>query len=58
LLTFFQGGNAMLSRRDFSACAICAIAGFAATGVITEAEAQAPGFRRIVLQKTELPGTN
>jgi quercetin dioxygenase-like cupin family protein len=48
----------MLSRRNFSACAICAIAGFAATGVMTEAEAQAPGFRRIILQKTELPGTN
>ena len=47
----------MLSRRNFSACAICAIAGFAATGVITEAEAQAAGLKRTVLQKTELPDT-
>ncbi len=45
----------MLSRRNFSACAICAIAGFAATGVITEAEAQATGLKRTILQKTELP---
>jgi quercetin dioxygenase-like cupin family protein len=45
----------MLSRRNFSACAICAIAGFAATGVITEAEAQAAGLKRTILQKTELP---
>jgi len=47
----------MLSRRNFGACAICAVAGFAATGVITEAEAQAPGFKRTILQKTELPET-
>jgi quercetin dioxygenase-like cupin family protein len=48
----------MLSRRNFSACAICAIAGFAATGVITEAQAQAAGLKRTVLQKTEVPNTN
>jgi len=47
----------MLSRRNFSACAICAIAGFAATGVITEAQAQAAGLKRTILQKTEIPGT-
>jgi quercetin dioxygenase-like cupin family protein len=47
----------MLSRRNFGACAICAIAGFAATGVITEAEAQTPGFKRTILQKTELADT-
>jgi quercetin dioxygenase-like cupin family protein len=45
----------MLSRRNFSACAICAVAGFAATGVISEAEAQAAGLKRTILQKTELP---
>lgn len=48
----------MLSRRNFSACAICAIAGFAATGVITEAQAQAAGLKRTILQKTEVPNTN
>ncbi len=43
----------MLSRRTFSACAICAVAGFAASAV--GAEAQAPGgFKRTILQKTEL----
>ena len=47
----------MLSRRNFGACAICAIAGFAATGVTTEAEAQTPGFKRTILQKTELADT-
>jgi len=47
----------MLSRRNFGACAICAITGFAATGVITEAQAQAPGFKRTILQKTDLPDT-
>jgi len=47
----------MLSRRNFGACALCAIAGFAATGVITEAVAQAAGLKRTILQKTELPDT-
>jgi len=47
----------MLSRRNFSACAICAAAGFAATGVITEAAAQGAGLKRTILQKTELPDT-
>jgi len=47
----------MLSRRNFGACAICAIAGFVATGAISEAQAQAAGFKRIILQKTELPDT-
>ena len=45
----------MLSRRKFSACAICAVAGFAATAV-GEAQAQAPGgLKRTILSKTELP---
>lgn len=44
----------MLSRRSFGACAICAIAGFAATEVVGEARAAA-GFKRTVLQKTEFP---
>jgi quercetin dioxygenase-like cupin family protein len=47
----------MLSRRNFGACAICAIAGFAATGVITGAEAQPAGLKRTILQKTEVPDT-
>ena len=45
----------MLTRRSFSACAICAIAGFAATAV-GEADAQAPGgLKRTILSKTEYP---
>jgi len=47
----------MLSRRNFGACALCAIAGFAATGVITEAEAQPAGLKRTILQRTEVPDT-
>ena len=44
----------MLSRRKFSTCAICAVAGFAATAV-GEARAQSPaGFKRTILQKTDL----
>jgi quercetin dioxygenase-like cupin family protein len=45
----------MLTRRNFSACAICAIAGFAATAV-GEANAQAlGGLKRTILSKTEYP---
>jgi quercetin dioxygenase-like cupin family protein len=44
----------MLTRRDFSACAICAVAGFAATAV-GEAQAQTPGLKRTILQKIEFP---
>ena len=45
----------MLTRRNFSACAICAITGFAATAV-GEANAQAPaGLKRTILSKTEYP---
>jgi quercetin dioxygenase-like cupin family protein len=45
----------MLSRRRFSACAICAVGGFAATAV-GEAQAQTRGgFKRTILQKTEFP---
>jgi quercetin dioxygenase-like cupin family protein len=45
----------MLSRRKFGACAICAVAGFAATAV--DANAQSPsGLKRTILQKTEFPG--
>jgi quercetin dioxygenase-like cupin family protein len=42
----------MLSRRNFGACAICAIAGFAAMEV--GAQAAAPGFKRTILKKTDL----
>jgi quercetin dioxygenase-like cupin family protein len=44
----------MLTRRNFSACAICAVAGFAATA-IGEARAQTPGLKRIILQKMDFP---
>ena|SRR5579872_6332962 len=44
----------MLSRRKFAACALCAAAGFAGTAV-DEANAQAAGFKRTVLAKTEYP---
>ena len=44
----------MLTRRNFSACAICAIAGFAATAV-GDAQAQTPGLKRTILQKMEFP---
>ena len=45
----------MLTRRNFSACAICAVAGFAAAAV-GEANAQAPGgLKRTILSKTEYP---
>lgn len=45
----------MLSRRNFGACAICAVAGFAATAA--EAQAQSSGgLKRTILQKTEFPG--
>ncbi len=44
----------MLTRRNFSACAICAVAGFAATA-IGDAQAQTPGIKRTILQKMEFP---
>jgi quercetin dioxygenase-like cupin family protein len=44
----------MLTRRNFSVCAICAVAGFAATA-IGEAQAQTPGLKRTILEKMEFP---
>jgi quercetin dioxygenase-like cupin family protein len=44
----------MLTRRNFSVCAICAIAGFAATAV-GDAQAQTPGLKRTILQKMDFP---
>jgi quercetin dioxygenase-like cupin family protein len=45
----------MLSRRKFAACALCAVAGFAATAV-GEANAQMPaGIKRTILSKTDMP---
>lgn len=41
----------MLSRRGFAACALCAVAGFIATGV----EAQTPGVKRIILNQIDGP---
>jgi len=45
----------MLSRRKFAACALCSVAGFAATAV-GEANAQMPaGIKRTILSKTDMP---
>jgi quercetin dioxygenase-like cupin family protein len=44
----------MLTRRNFSVCAICAIAGFAAAAV-GDAQAQTPGLKRTILQKIDFP---
>ncbi|MGO8798966.1 MAG: cupin domain-containing protein [Roseiarcus sp.] len=41
----------MLTRRGFAACALCAVAGFSATGV----EAQTPGLKRTMLNQTDGP---
>jgi quercetin dioxygenase-like cupin family protein len=41
----------MLTRRGFTACAICAVSGFIATGVV----AQTPGIKRIVLGQVDGP---
>ena len=45
----------MLSRRKFSACALCAAIGFAATEAQAESTQAGAGFKRTILQKTELP---
>jgi quercetin dioxygenase-like cupin family protein len=44
----------MLSRRQFTTCAICAAGGVLAAQV--GVQAQAPGFKRTVLNKIEYPG--
>ena len=44
----------MLSRRYVAACALCAAGGLLAAPVGTRA--QAPGFTRTVLNRTEFPG--
>jgi quercetin dioxygenase-like cupin family protein len=47
----------MLSRRAFGVCAICAATGFAASEVEAQAQGtQTGGLKRIIIQKTELPG--
>jgi quercetin dioxygenase-like cupin family protein len=46
----------MLKRRGFVSCALCAGAALAASAVTPNALAQAPGFSRKILQKTEYPG--
>jgi quercetin dioxygenase-like cupin family protein len=43
--------EAMLTRRGFVGCALCAISGFVATGVA----AQAPGIKRTILSQTDGP---
>lgn len=45
----------MFSRRMFIACALCAAVGFAATEVQAQSTQAGPGFKRTILQKTELP---
>ena len=45
----------MLSRRAFGACAICAVTGFIASEVESEAQGAPGGVKRTILQKTELP---
>jgi quercetin dioxygenase-like cupin family protein len=47
--------SAMLSRRKFSACALCAAVGFAATEAQAQSTQAGPGFKRTILQKSELP---
>lgn len=44
----------MLSRRRFAACALCAAGGWLASEV--GVRAQAPGFTRTILNRTEFPG--
>jgi quercetin dioxygenase-like cupin family protein len=39
----------MSTRRGFAACALCAVAGFVASGV----EAQTPGVKRTILNQTD-----
>src|ERR1700722_14995125 len=46
----------MLKRRGFVSCAICTAVGLVASSVTSDAQAQAPGFSRKILQKTEYPG--
>ena len=41
----------MLTRRGFMGCALCAVAGFAATG----ADAQTPGVKRTLLSRVDGP---
>jgi quercetin dioxygenase-like cupin family protein len=48
---FANGEDAMLTRRGFAACALCAVAGFVATGV----GAQTPGVKRTILTQTDGP---
>jgi quercetin dioxygenase-like cupin family protein len=43
--------EAMLTRRGFVGCALCAISGFVAAGVA----AQAPGIKRTILSQTDGP---
>jgi quercetin dioxygenase-like cupin family protein len=46
----------MLTRRTFTACALCTAGGFLATGALaTEAQAQTPGFKRTLLKQTDGP---
>lgn len=47
----------MVNRRGFLSCAICAVAGFAATGVSAQGQPPQPqGISRKVLSRTDVPG--
>jgi len=53
------GRSAMLTRRMFATCALCAVTGFVATDANAQAGAPAtftsPGLKRIILQQSEGP---
>ena len=44
----------MLTRRGFTACALCAVAGFMATGADAQST-QTPGLKRTILSRTDGP---
>jgi quercetin dioxygenase-like cupin family protein len=47
------GEDRMLTRRGFSACALCAVSGFAATGA--EAQNAPGGLKRTIITRTDGP---
>jgi quercetin dioxygenase-like cupin family protein len=49
-----KGGEAMLSRRGFVGCALCALSGFSATDAGAQGT-QTPGLKRTLLNRTDGP---
>jgi len=45
----------MLTRRGFTACALCAVSGFVATGAQAQNAAPTSGVKRTILQQTDGP---